>query len=270
MSSQAFWKGNGVALLLYMTYGACQFGTYHELRRLHRTSVRRSGRSRPPLGPLWLTSCERARPLRHRPRARQPWLSSVLAFGSGALAGLIATVATYPFDLLRTRFASQTAHTVRMAASEREAVTERARGLVSSHQRARPAYLALAARLPPTTFPSARVDCLRARAFQPIVGTVRRIYVAEGLRGFYHGLGPTVLQILPYTGLMYVSYESVTALLRRGHSVGRAVPVTAHGVSRRHRCAPNKPGVRACRPGSRHSLCHDKGKIATFRRTWRP
>ena len=44
--------------------------------------------------------------------------------------------------------------------------------------------------------------------------TVRAIVAAEGLRGLYHGAGPTLLQILPYTGLMYYSYEVAKSTLR--------------------------------------------------------
>ena len=45
-------------------------------------------------------------------------------------------------------------------------------------------------------------------------GTVRSIAQTEGIVGFYRGLGPTVLQILPYTGLMYYSYELAKVAVR--------------------------------------------------------
>lgn len=64
-------KGNASASILYCTYGAMQFATYPELKR----------------------TCEQ--------------LNLPSTFISGALAGSLATVATYPFDLLRTRFAAQ-------------------------------------------------------------------------------------------------------------------------------------------------------------------
>ncbi|KAI8592791.1 mitochondrial carrier domain-containing protein [Geranomyces variabilis] len=69
---RGLWKGNLSAEYLYLTYGAVQFYTYHEYSAfLHRiVSVCRSQLQLP-------------------------------------LAGCTATVATYPFDLLRTRFAMQ-------------------------------------------------------------------------------------------------------------------------------------------------------------------
>ena len=69
---QAFWKGNVPAELLYVTYGALQFTTY--------------------------TSCTTLLPVLP---------TSVAAFIAGATAGATATAATYPLDLLRTRFAAQ-------------------------------------------------------------------------------------------------------------------------------------------------------------------
>ncbi|KAJ3179369.1 mitochondrial thiamine pyrophosphate transporter [Geranomyces variabilis] len=74
---RGLWKGNLSAEYLYLTYGAVQFYTYHEYSALlHRISS-----SLPIALPTELFA--------------------------GALAGCTATVATYPFDLLRTRFAMQ-------------------------------------------------------------------------------------------------------------------------------------------------------------------
>ncbi|MCJ1348233.1 mitochondrial thiamine pyrophosphate transporter [Peltigera leucophlebia] len=70
----AFWKGNIPAELLYITYGSIQFSIYRFSTQI--------------LSPLSLpTSAE--------------------SFISGAVAGAVATTLTYPFDLLRTRFAAQ-------------------------------------------------------------------------------------------------------------------------------------------------------------------
>lgn len=71
----AFWKGNIPAETMYVLYGAVEFGTYKYLNHLCRVDL--------GLGNDW----------------------AVLL--SGAFAGSAATVATYPLDLLRTRFAAQ-------------------------------------------------------------------------------------------------------------------------------------------------------------------
>lgn len=72
--TQAFWKGNVPAELLYIAYGAAQFTAYRTVNQL--------------LQPFALPG-------------------TVDTFLSGAIAGAVATSLTYPLDLLRTRFAAQ-------------------------------------------------------------------------------------------------------------------------------------------------------------------
>ena len=73
---RGLWKGNIPAEFLYMTYGPVQFVALKECTALVR-------RTTPGVG-------EEAR-----------------NFVAGGAAGALATAATYPFDLLRTRFAAQ-------------------------------------------------------------------------------------------------------------------------------------------------------------------
>ena len=73
---KALWKGNIPAELLYVCYGGIQFTSYRAITQLQETLPQRL----PP---------------------------SAESFVSGAGAGAFATAATYPLDLLRTRFAAQ-------------------------------------------------------------------------------------------------------------------------------------------------------------------
>lgn len=73
---RGLWKGNVPAELLYICYSAVQFSTYR-------------------------AATQRLRRLQPRPPA------AAQSFAAGALAGAAATAATYPLDLLRTRFAAQ-------------------------------------------------------------------------------------------------------------------------------------------------------------------
>lgn len=73
---RALWKGNIPAELLYVCYGGSQFVAYRTFSQILSYS------------PLNLPS-------------------SAESFISGASAGAVATMATYPLDLLRTRFAAQ-------------------------------------------------------------------------------------------------------------------------------------------------------------------
>jgi solute carrier family 25 (mitochondrial thiamine pyrophosphate transporter), member 19 len=72
------WKGNVPAELMYVSYGAIQFTAYRSVTVA-----------------LQSTFGERKLP------------AAVESFIAGASAGAIATAATYPLDLLRTRFAAQ-------------------------------------------------------------------------------------------------------------------------------------------------------------------
>ena len=74
----ALWKGNIPAEVLYVAYGGIQFSTYRTSSRLI------SSLPQPYIPP-----------------------DAAVSFVSGALAGTVATAATYPLDLLRTRFAAQ-------------------------------------------------------------------------------------------------------------------------------------------------------------------
>lgn len=120
------WKGNIPAELLYVFYGGVQFTSYRSISQLQATLPYRL----PP---------------------------SVESFISGAGAGAFATTATYPLDLLRTRFAAQGTEKI--------------------------------------------YDSLR--------GSIRDIARDEGLRGFFRGVSAANVQIVPYMGLFFASYEAL-------------------------------------------------------------
>ncbi|KAM0276669.1 hypothetical protein ACHAQH_006531 [Verticillium albo-atrum] len=90
------WKGNVPAELMYLCYGGIQFTAYRSV-----TQLLRGGRG-----------SEDDRLLPH----------AVESFVAGAAAGAAATTATYPLDLLRTRFAAQ--GNERVYASLRGAIKE--------------------------------------------------------------------------------------------------------------------------------------------------
>ncbi|KAJ1733011.1 mitochondrial thiamine pyrophosphate transporter [Coemansia sp. Benny D160-2] len=142
---RGLFKGNVSAELLYLGYGAAQFLAFGALESaLARTGV--------------LPSKSRT-------------------FVCGALAGGIATSATYPLDLLRTRFVAQ--------------------GIGAA-----------------------------SRVHKSIAGAVVQILRDDGPRGLYRGLWPACLQIMPYMGIMFASYDVLGSAYKRM----RATVVTSHGV----------------------------------------
>lgn len=106
-----------------------------------------------------------------------PVPESTYAFIAGAGAGAVATTLTYPFDLFRTRFAAQ---------SGRRSGSARAGGGSES----KVVYSAL------------------RHAFGVLLKD-------EGWRGMYRGLGASILQIVPYMGLLFGTYEPTRAFLVR-------------------------------------------------------
>ncbi|OQR94492.1 Mitochondrial Carrier (MC) Family [Achlya hypogyna] len=135
---RTFWRGNVAATGLWVSYSAIQFGCYQALQNSivhHDHSL------------SWI------------------WYS-----GSGAVAGVLATVVTYPLDLCRTVLASQ--------------------GV-------------------PKAFPTMR-------------HFASHMYATQGVRGFFQGLSPTVLQIAPYMGLSFGIYSTL-ADLSTNHPILQAV-----------------------------------------------
>ncbi|KAI8327867.1 mitochondrial carrier domain-containing protein [Chlamydoabsidia padenii] len=131
---KGWYKGNVPAEYLYLSYSAIEFWTYKELETLmDKIDTEEKG-----------------------PRV-------VKTFVSGMIAGSVATTLTYPFDLLRTRFAVQ-GHT---------------------------------------------------RHYTGIFQAMRSIYAMEGVSGFYPGIRPAVIQIMPYMGLLFASYDGFAMAFKK-------------------------------------------------------
>ncbi|KAI8087375.1 mitochondrial carrier domain-containing protein [Thamnidium elegans] len=124
---RGLYKGNMPAEYLYLSYSAVEFWAYKELEQA-------------------MEGLDKKGKVPH----------TIKTFGCGMIAGCAATAATYPFDLLRTRFAMN---------------KEPQMANISVTQ--------------------AMVD----------------IYNKEGPRGFYRGLWPAIIQIMPYMGLLFSSYD---------------------------------------------------------------
>mmetsp|Transcript_6058 Transcript_6058/g.14677 ORF Transcript_6058/g.14677 Transcript_6058/m.14677 type:complete len:384 (-) Transcript_6058:430-1581(-) len=93
---------------------------------------------------------------------------TAIAFLSGAGAGICATIATYPFDITRTVFASR-----------------------GAQQQKGQTHASTTSFRPPSTIKESAMSMYRQR----------------GLRGFYAGCAPAVVQIVPYMGLNFAIYD---------------------------------------------------------------
>ncbi|KAH8557056.1 mitochondrial carrier domain-containing protein [Umbelopsis sp. PMI_123] len=127
---RGLYKGNLSAEYLYITYGATQFYAYHKLENI-------------------ITALDK----------QQVIPTPAKAFLCGMGSGTFATTATYPFDLLRTRFAMQG----------------------------------------------------EVKVYTGVIQAVKEITQTEGIRGLYWGLGPSITQIMPYMGLVFMSYDMLSS-----------------------------------------------------------
>lgn len=100
------------------------------------------------------------------------------SFAAGALAGVGATLLTYPFDVCRSTFAA------------RGVMTEQRMPMSSFVE---PPLRNVPSSSPPTT----------------IWQFARELYSKKGIGGFYAGVGPAIVLILPYMGLNFWLYEKI-------------------------------------------------------------
>lgn len=244
---QGLWRGTVPGQLLTVPYTAVQFVTLQQCRQLARQ---------------W--------GLADSPR----WQSAV-PFVSGALAGAAATIASYPFDLLRTTLAAQGeppvyATMTDAGAGGRAPGAPRCQRAWRCRQPRRPALqlqpLGLHGCLPSAAAVALHPPLHQRTAPRPRppphgCPTARGIVRQSGVAGLYRGLGVTVLEIMPYAALQFGLYDlfnnaANTARVRRTGSRGRAsgcghAVVESRGslgccprpwrAGRRHGCRPGRP-----------------------------
>lgn len=128
----ALWKGNIPALLMVTPYASLQLSAFYQMKQSSLITI------------------------------REPYASLAM----GAISGAVATVCTYPLDLLRTRLAAQN----------------------------------------------------EPKLYSNMRHAIDVIYGVNGVRGFYAGLRPTLVEIVPYISLHFAFYEGLKGeVLKRTH-----------------------------------------------------
>ncbi|KAJ5166043.1 Mitochondrial carrier protein LEU5 [Penicillium capsulatum] len=118
---------------------------------------------------------------------------------SGSLAGITSVFFTYPLELVRVRLAFETTKASRSSLVDicRQIYRERVR--------------------PPSTGPAAvssHPTSAPVTAAETVTSTVTRTVPRSGLANFYRGFGPTILGMLPYAGVSFLTHDTVGDWLR--------------------------------------------------------
>jgi solute carrier family 25 protein 16 len=113
---------------------------------------------------------------------------------SGSLAGITSVFFTYPLELIRVRLAFETKRSSRSSFADifRQIYRER-----------------VSAPSVPNSSASAT-----ATATAEVSSVVNRVVPSSGLANFYRGFAPTLLGMLPYAGMSFLTHDTVGDLLR--------------------------------------------------------
>ncbi|KAL2864476.1 coenzyme A transporter [Aspergillus lucknowensis] len=116
---------------------------------------------------------------------------------SGSMAGMTSVFFTYPLELIRVRLAFETKKTSRSSLRDifRQIYNERV--------------------APPKELSAgARASSVAAVAADSIASATTKIVPSSGLANFYRGFTPTLLGMLPYAGVSFLTHDTVGDWLR--------------------------------------------------------
>jgi solute carrier family 25 (mitochondrial thiamine pyrophosphate transporter), member 19 len=175
----ALFRGNTAAIFLWIGYAAVQFALYQRTKDAIQSSLKD-------------VVADKRR------------VSTVSAFLAGATAGTCATVLTYPFDVCRTIFAARGIAPIPVDNHLRlsSLVEPDFRNHYHSELRG-----------PPLSTPQKVGMLAEATPPEPprtLGDFVHRLYASRGVAGFYAGCGPAIVQIIPYMGLNFAIYDTLT------------------------------------------------------------
>ncbi len=167
---RSLFRGNVAASYLWMGYSVVQFSVYGYSTEYLTWYF--SSRPRPD-GKYQLENEQENDKINVR--------SGVISFLSGAFAGICGTLVTYPCDLCRTIFAARGLYPI--AASN----------VTWSHHT--------------THLASKSREDFQRRPPKTLQEFAHQLYIQKGVRGFFAGSAPALLQIVPYMGLNFALHD---------------------------------------------------------------
>lgn len=122
---------------------------------------------------------------------------------SGSLAGVTSVFFTYPLEVIRVRLAFETKH------NTRSSFTTICRQIYHEQASSRP-IAANSAATPTTGTPSASMATA-----QTVPSAINAVTPRSGLVNFYRGFAATVIGMIPYAGMSFLTHDTIGDLLRR-------------------------------------------------------
>lgn len=185
------WRGNGVMMARVVPYAGVSFMTYPRFEAAARSAKARIRSVRRTASDGDENGNEN-----ENERSGEDVSDVTTRFLAGSAAGATATAMTYPLDLMRARYA--------------------AAGAVPGLKAPSPAVM--------TKNAPERTNA-RWRLFRDVAAVFR----AEGVRGLYGGMTPTLLGIVPYAGISFATFET----LKSTYAEARVREVERDGGSER-------------------------------------
>lgn len=130
----------------------------------------------------------------HRPEHETPFRRLV----SGALAGVTSVFFTYPLEVIRVRLAFET------RSHNRSSLRSICKDIYFEHSYGKPLSSAAAQSGPATV----------KNVATAATSTVKAVAPQSGLVNFYRGFAPTILGMLPYAGMSFLTHDTVGDMLR--------------------------------------------------------
>ena len=122
--------------------------------------------------------------------------TGVRRFASGSLAGITSVFFTYPLEVIRVRLAFETKR------DSRSSVSRICRQIYHEQP---PEALALA---------STNGHGNSGNPVAAVTETVQKVTARSGLSNFYRGFSPTMLGMIPYAGMSFLTHDAIGDLLR--------------------------------------------------------
>ncbi|KAJ5497348.1 hypothetical protein N7463_009335 [Penicillium fimorum] len=141
---------------------------------------------------------------------------------SGSLAGVTSVCFTYPLELMRVRMAFETRQ------SHRSGLVDIWRQIY--HERVQP---------PPTTRSAVAAQTSSVAVAETASSVVSKVVSRTGITNFYRGFSPTILGMLPYAGMSFLTHDTVGDLFRHPSVAPYTLRKATESESPAHR--PKRP-----------------------------